>query len=244
MEAADERVLRRPLVSRFPGGTMMEPGSRGRDLEGTVAFEAVDCVTVRKSSFRECIRAFAVTFSTLPPGIYETSAIERDFSFQRRRLYDLINVLVAIGCCRKNTDDTIFWLGLRAVLETFKKLKESLESVNGKVDANCIIPAGHMICVSSLTVGLITCFIGQKKRVMNIKKLAALLSRKNGRFKTTLCKLYQVTHILEALGVMQKSDVTGEVVLCKEYCLDEGDIPEMKRISCLPFAFSVAAMLI
>jgi hypothetical protein len=101
-----------------------------------------------------------------------------------------------------------------------------------------------MICVAGLTVGLIGCFIAHNKRIMNIKKLALILSRKNGRFKTTLCKLYQVIHILEALGVMEKSDITGEVVLRSEYCLDDGDTHEMKPVSCLPFDFSVAAILV
>jgi hypothetical protein len=92
-------------------------------------------------------------------------------------------------------------------------------------------------------VGLILSFIAQGKQAMNIKKLAALLSRKNGRFRTTLCKLYQITHILEAVGIMEKSAVTGEVILRKEYCLDD-DKDGMQCISCLPFAFSVRALLI
>jgi hypothetical protein len=135
------------------------------------------------------------------------------------------------------------WLGFGNIRSKFKKLKASVRKVRGRVDMNSIIPQGRTICISSFTVAFILCFIARKKQVINIKRLAAVLSRKNERFRTTLCKLYQIAHILEALGVMEKSSTASEVKLRTEYYLDE-DMDEMDFPSCPPSAFSVKALLV
>jgi hypothetical protein len=42
---------------------------------------------------------------------------------------------------------------------------------------------------------------------LDIRQISRYLARQTGRRKSTLCKLYQIAHILEAAAVVIRSDV-------------------------------------
>jgi hypothetical protein len=46
-----------------------------------------------------------------------------------------------------------------------------------------------------------------------IKRVSRFLTRGGRRCKSTLCKLYQVAHILEASGILERGSITGEVAM-------------------------------
>ena len=52
---------------------------------------------------------------------------------------------------------------------------------------------------------------------INIKDFGWFISQGGKKFKTTLCKLYHITHILEAVGIIRKTDKPGESYLCDEF---------------------------
>jgi hypothetical protein len=195
------------------------------------------------SSFRSSIQAFITGFKRNPPGRYEISVIRELYRFQKRRLYDVINVLVAIGCCSKALPEAIEWHGLEKVPETVAKLRQSVRMVKGKADLYSIIPAGRAICISTFTAALIQCFVAQNKQVLNIKRLGSLLSRRNGRTRTTLCKLYQICYILEAIGVIERLLVAGEIRLRDEYFVSRA--VAAPRFEPSPqYMFSIKALLV
>jgi hypothetical protein len=91
-------------------------------------------------------------------------------------------------------------------------------------------------------VALIQCFLVENKQVLNLKDLGPLLSQKNGRLRTTLCKLYQICHILEAVGVVDRSIIAGEIKLNDRYFVKR-DIAERQLGPSMPSVFSVKALL-
>ena len=66
-------------------------------------------------------------------------------------------------------------------------------------------------------------FIALELRKINVFEASVYLSRKNEREKTTRCKLYQVSAILEIANIVRKTDSTGEFELLPEYFISASD---------------------
>ena len=131
------------------------------------------------------------------------------FGFQKRRLYDVINVFESVGMCRKTSVDTLLWIGRNAVASHIEKLKTKFQTIN----IGSLVSNEKCISISHLTSCLIVSFIINNTQIIDIKTVASLLSQSNNRYKTTLCKLYQIAHILEASNIISKTDKTGFIAL-------------------------------
>jgi hypothetical protein len=62
-------------------------------------------------------------------------------------------------------------------------------------------------------MALILMFPALRTLEINLRELSAFFSRETKRFKTTLCKLYQITLILGALDIMERTAQPCEVTL-------------------------------
>jgi hypothetical protein len=141
----------------------------------------------------------------------------RNFGFQRRRMYDALGVFTAIGCCRRVSGDTIVWHGMSCVAPTLLRLQQSVHADFPDVSLNEIVGRQNDVSISALTTAFILCFLGLQKRTLDIKHISRYLSRQSGRSKSTLCKIYQIAHILEAAGVVERSDVPREITIAHQY---------------------------
>ncbi|OHS94138.1 hypothetical protein TRFO_39669 [Tritrichomonas foetus] len=164
---------------------------------------------------RDCGRMFTFTF------------ICQAFQFQRRRLYDVINALEAIGCCKKASVDTIIWNGLRCIPASIRQSFLSYGFNRPDSDIRTLISGDESISMLHLTQSLVLSFIVLQQQTLDIKRVARFLSAENGRFKTTLCKLYQISYILEALGILMKSNVPGMLTLNRPYYFDCNTTPKI-----------------
>lgn len=135
------------------------------------------------------------------------------FHFQRRRFYDVINTLEALGACRRNNPDTFEWYGMDKIPITINEQIKEKQVDNPSVSLDEIMPQEERITISKLTINFILCFAALKEQALNLHSIATFLSRNNGRFKTTLCKLYQIVHILVLAGVVERRDMPSEVEL-------------------------------
>ena len=176
--------------------------------------ESIPKKTIKTSSdsFRMNIQSFVNYAEAHKFKVYEILFICKKFGFQRRRFYDLINVLEAIGCCKKTNINCISWIGISNIKNTLHEMKENVEKSSN------LLPKENLIAISSLTVSFIMQFYANKTETLEIKKIGTFLSSYNGRYKTTVCKLYQVAYILESIGVINKNCmVQGGVSLAKKY---------------------------
>ena len=68
--------------------------------------------------------------------------------------------------------------------------------------------------------------------------MANWLSKENGRYKTTLCKLYQISFILESVGIVFKDEKkTGQIYIDKKYYDSQKEINDQSE------AYSVSSLL-
>lgn len=153
--------------------------------------------------FRNSIYSFIHDIEIFDPTIINVVSTCERYKFQKRRFYDVINVLESIGCCHKIKSDSIQWLGLSNIplyLRSLQK-KYNVHIIDTKVED--IFKTDISIVISHLTQLFILCFLVFQIQTLNIKHVAHFLARHNHRYKTTLCKLYQIAHILEAAEILK-----------------------------------------
>jgi len=140
--------------------------------------------------------------------------LSQRFMIKRRRLYDIINVFVSLGCCKKTNYDQILWLGKEMINNEIVLLIEKRLS-NRKMELSDLFPASGCIGIANLTISFILLFHALKVDHLDLRYAARLFSLNTTRYKTTLCKLYQICFILGAFGITSRSPHVCEVVLIK-----------------------------
>jgi hypothetical protein len=168
-------------------------------------------------SFRSAIQAFVSYAESNASDEYSISRLLTKFHLQKRRMYDVTSVLTVIGCCEKMSVDSIRWVGLSRIPFALLKLQREAGAESGETTLDAIIGSCAIVSISSLTRQFVLCFLVLHLATMDIREISRYLSRKTGRRKSTLCKLYQIAHILEAASVLIRSDVPGSITLVDRF---------------------------
>jgi hypothetical protein len=154
-------------------------------------------------SFHSSIQSLVRSAELKSPTEYLISFLLTEFCFQKRRIYDVMSVLSAIGCCQKISVESVFWAGLSKVPATLLNLQWDAGADVPTAPLEQIVQAQNDVSISPLTVGFLLCFLALRQATFNIRQISRYLCRKTGRLKSAQCKLYQIAHILEAAGVIQ-----------------------------------------
>lgn len=170
-------------------------------------------------SFRNAIQKFVSKAEEGGNNIFTISQMSDEFQIQRRRIYDILNVFESIGLCVKTNADTVTWKGCSNIPKTFIQYQKNYMVTIADVPISRIILSTKCISMNQLTTSLILCFLALQTPTLDIKQVAYFLSRENNRFKTTLCKLYQISHILDSIGILKRSEKSGEIELNQAYSI-------------------------
>ena len=149
--------------------------------------------------------------------IYDLHKTANYIGFHKRRFYDVIHVLDALGCAVKLDADSFKFNGLSSVKGTILKLCKEFDVFNPKKSFEEILPPEENTSITDYTKVIILSFIGLGLGSLDIKQLAYYLTRNGGRTKTVLCKLYQISQILDAIGVITKTSNISEIYLNERY---------------------------
>ena len=159
-----------------------------------------------KTLFRDSIKRFVDLAESNARRSYSIPWVCQEFSFQKRRFYDVMNVLEAIGCLQRATSESFTWLGLGRFTMCIQRPRLCFQGATP-----------NSISISLMTHQFMTFFMHVHDMSVDLKSISGLLARHNQRFKTTLCKLYQISHILEAAGILEKSQSRGTVRIVEKY---------------------------
>lgn len=168
-------------------------------------------------SFRTSIVRFLQEVEREKNQTFKLSKMCEQFNFQRRRFYDVINVFEVIGCCQHETVDTIRWLGKENVIKSIQKMIINNGVNNELVKLKEIIPKEKCDSIGKITQLCLLLFLSLKKQTLNIRQIAVYMSRGKNVLKTILCKLYQISFILSAAGILEKTSIPCEIKLCDKY---------------------------
>lgn len=161
------------------------------------------------------------------------------FNIKRRRLYDLINVFSSIGCCKKSGFDHLVWYGKSQLPVQLEKLKKSRHIDDPSYSLEQLFPVTDCIGISNLTVCFLLLFFALKTNCLDLRFVSNLFSRQTSRYKTTKCKLYQISYIFGAVGITNRTNQVCEVILNPPYYNDE-ILPHNEQ---LPNPFSISSLL-
>ncbi|EAX96181.1 hypothetical protein TVAG_000100 [Trichomonas vaginalis G3] len=192
------------------------PESYTPNLKSLLSIPTFPLKPCKPESFRQSILNL-IRFGEQNIGIkVSLNYICETFHFQKRRLYDVINVFDIVGICVKLNLETIEWCGLKNVIHKFESLRKRYNICENQIPQDTII-SDDCISITQLTLSFIKCILSLKVPCFDIRQIGMFLSRSNNRFKTTLCKLYQISHILESAGIIEKTPLPGELMLSKHF---------------------------
>jgi hypothetical protein len=138
-----------------------------------------------------------------------------------------MNVLSVIGCVKREEGTDVFvWEGTARTLPFLleqRRRRMILDSKNQLVE---LFPPLECVGFASLTIAFLMFFPAMRTFTLNLKELSSFFSVGAHHFKTTLCKLYQITQILEVIGITKKTVHPSEVQLAGPFLLllDDGII--------------------
>ena len=165
---------------------------------------------IRDNTFRSCTINFTIECQKYPRQPIQVKTIGKRLGFKKRRFYDLINILDAIGCCPKTDVDSFVWLGFDNIVPKLHDLALMHGVFDPAKSLDDIIVNTGCLSISKVAIDFIMCFIAMETQVLNIIDVAYYMSRKNGRDQTTRCKLYQAAAILDNIGIASKTSETSE----------------------------------
>jgi hypothetical protein len=145
------------------------------------------------------------------------NALSTRFSIKVRRLFDFINVLGSIGCCRKSGLDHVVWLGRGQIPAFVQELRRTRDIDNPDRTLSDLFPVSGCVGISNLTVAFILMFHALRTNHIDLRFIGNLFSRQTQRYKSTLCKLYQINYVLCAAGISERTAQVCEVVLLDSY---------------------------
>ena len=169
------------------------------------------------ASFRSSTTTFITSCETDPQEKYNIKETSEKLGFKQRRFYDVINVLDTLGCCPKIDNETFLWLGLGEAKSMIETIAIDRGVFNPNLTISTILPSTNCISIPRITEDFIITFLALERKFLNVIDIAKYLSRSNDRLKTTRCKLYQVSVILELAGIIKKTSNTSEFRLEDRY---------------------------
>lgn len=138
-------------------------------------------------------------------------------NYDKRRLYDLFNVLTTVGICAKLEPKHFAWLGDDSVHDTCRAMAVDLElkCVVDKDDIS-VLRVDDNSHLSVIVTKFIQSFFYFGKDIVDVQDISLCMARSPGRSKLILRRLYLISQILEEVGVMQHTLARGKYKLCMD----------------------------
>ncbi|OHT09044.1 hypothetical protein TRFO_22211 [Tritrichomonas foetus] len=166
---------------------------------------------------RASIQVFVKSFESSPKNTQAISSLSSRFAIKRRRLYDVINVFEAIGCCERSDLDAVRWIGKENIITNLNSLRKQRGIDDSTKMLEDLFPVPCCVGISNLTISFLLLFFALKQDRIDLRYVSHFFSRNTARYKTTLCKLYQICYILGSIGVTERTSQVCEVILNRPY---------------------------
>lgn len=178
-----------------------------------------------RSNFKESAIQLITECREKHDKIMNCRIMSKKLNMERRRFYDIINVLDGIDLFKKLDADSFIWMGT----ENSRKRIQQIAITRGVFDSTKrledVFPSKKCISITQISLDIILIFAALQVRRIDLKDLSYFLSRNNGREKTMICKLYQAAAIFELAGIIEKTKNIGEFAITEDYYLQFNEDP-------------------
>jgi hypothetical protein len=187
-------------LSSFLGLSMTAPTHHSHQSSQTIKFS-------------NAIRLVSRDLEADSQKLHSIPALYRKYEIKQRRLYDVINVWAAIGCAAREGFEDLRWLGRDKIAAALLTAKEQFGIDNPRNSLAALFSTENCVGLAPLTTRLLMLYAALQVDVLDLRQVSSFFSRGTQRYKTTLCKLYQIGVILEAMGVTSKTENACEIQL-------------------------------
>jgi hypothetical protein len=163
-----------------------------------------------------------------PGSVFTVVILSRRFSIKVRRLYDIINVFTAIGCCQRTAGTGLAWSGLSQIPLFLRGVRRDREIDKPENTLARLFPIAGCVGIGNLATNFLLLFAALRTNHLDLRLVGNLFTVGSQRFRATLCKLYQVTFVLSAAGITSRTEHVCEVVLGAGY-IDFEILPTSRR---------------
>jgi hypothetical protein len=165
------------------------------------------------TQLRSAIQKIMNDLDNDPNRMHSIPQIYRKHQVKRRPLCDIINVFTAIGCATRSGVDELVWHGRDQIFPELLRARNSLNVQGSQTSLSSMFPIDNSVGLSSLTTSFILMFTAMQVDVLDLRIVSSFFSRSTSRYKTTLCKLYQVALILNVLDITGRTENVCEIRL-------------------------------
>lgn len=187
------------------------------DVDSDLYMNAIYNKKLQSELFIEQVAKVIDELDDNPGKSYSLAALYNAHSISRRRFYDVVNVLTAIGCCKRMEDNKIKWIGTWNIESELVQMKTRSGIENEKLVMGELFNVENCICLMKITMTFLALFATIEADTIDLREAAAFFSRGTWRYKSTLCKLYQITPVLGALRILEKTSTECAVRLLSPY---------------------------
>lgn len=165
----------------------------------------------QKVDFSQFISAIISRKETEEDKTIEFNLISEEVGIEKRRLYDLMNVLCSCGVCVKTDSHIYHWKGLNKIeltLVDLVKKKENQGILYKNFQHLFALPESPSIGLLTTTLLSIYLYIGTQTLILH--DVSKFLTNDTKKEKQITRRLYLVTYLLEQIKVLKHGSRNGE----------------------------------
>lgn len=187
------------------------------DVDVDLGLNVIYSKKMQSEMFMELVAKVVDELDDNPGKSYSLAALYNAHSISRRRFYDVINVLTAIGCCKRTEYNNIVWIGTWNIESELVRMRTTSHIENERLSMAELFDVEKCVCLMKITMTFLALFATIDSDTIDLREAAAFLSRGTIRYKSTLCKLYQITPVLGALKILERTSLECNVKLLSPY---------------------------
>jgi hypothetical protein len=194
---------------------------------------ALRTVTRPSHDLRTCVELCIEEMNRRPGESMRFRDASARFGIKMRRLYDMVNRFSAAGCCQKSGLEGLVWTGLDEIRAHIGSLAETRQIDNPRLSLIELFPVSRSVGVAKLTADYLLLYRALRTSHLDLRMAATLFARGTTIFRSTLCKLYQITYVLCSAGVATRTALACDVALLDQY-MDFEVLPSDRKESANP----------
>eukprot|EP01017_Pseudomicrothorax_dubius_P013068 TRINITY_DN1562_c0_g3_i3.p1 TRINITY_DN1562_c0_g3~~TRINITY_DN1562_c0_g3_i3.p1 ORF type:complete len:416 (-),score=102.16 TRINITY_DN1562_c0_g3_i3:826-2073(-) len=169
----------------------------------------------KEKSLGELSKRFLFMFGRAEDCMISLDVITTELKVERRRIYDIINILESLGVVSRKGKNNYLWKGLTCIyasLEKFLKVKEGdTTQLQEEQQTGRRARTKKEKSLGILSTGFIRLFVGWRD-VISLEQAARRLSTntsnlEENKIKTKIRRLYDIANVFSALGLIKKTSL-------------------------------------
>lgn len=163
-----------------------------------------------RRDFKEFVDTMIQSNAVRPNPAIQVGEIALQSGIEKRRLYDLMNVLVSCDVCMKVDTRTYRWLSLGNVGSAIFRIAGQVEIAAREKCFEEMFRLQESPSIGLMATTFIGTFLYFNAQTMNIRTVAWMMANDRAHFKPIIRRLYLVAFLLERIGLFRHDQKIGD----------------------------------